>query len=191
MTIQQDNIFEALPWEYKAYQQLCDATSPSFTPAYLHGLAWSIFVTVGEKGLVQIPFFQKWMPDELALFKNLMAVSATQKEDPNVGIQLLLPEDEASMSHRLEALVDWCEGFLQGMQLAEASCVRVVNLPSVQEIIKDIEAISGLRCDEVSTEDNERYYIELVEFVRVAILLIEANINEPQDVFQEKVQIYH
>lgn len=187
MSIQQEN----LPWEYGVYQQLFEKTSQSFTPAYMHGLAWAILITVTEKGMVQIPFFQGLTPEELGLFKNLYEVSTLQLRDPEMGIVLLLPEDNAPLSYRLEALVDWCEGFLHGIQLAETCRPDCVALPESREILKDIEEISGLHCDEISTQDNERHYLELIEFMRVAVLLLEASLNQPPVVLPESMPIYH
>lgn len=182
---------KSLPWEYEAYQQIIEETEQSFTPAYMHGMTWSILITLGEKGMSNIPFFQKLTDEERALFKNLYDISTQQLQDENMGIDLLLPDDEVSLSYRLETLIDWCEGFLQGIQLADTFQPNVVSLPKAQAILKDIDAMRELHCDEVSTEENERYYCELIEFIRVAVLLLEVSLHEPPDTVIEKGPLLH
>ena len=87
-----------LPWEYGVYQQLFEETSDAFTPAYMHGLAWAILITVGEKEMMQIPFFKGMTPDELGLLTQLIQASTKQLNDQNIGISLLLPEDKAPLT---------------------------------------------------------------------------------------------
>ena len=47
----------------------------------------------------------------------LYRASQAQLADPDLGFGLLLPEDDASVSERAEALLGWCRGFLGGFGL--------------------------------------------------------------------------
>lgn len=185
--MQQDKI----PFQYEAYQQRVDEMTPTFTPAYMHGLIWAMLVSFGEEPLTAVPFFQKLSEDELALFDQLYADSLSQMQDVGIVISLLLPLDETPLSYRLEALSDWCEGFLEGIQIAEATGSDLTLSQNSLDIVKDIESISSLNADEVSTEENEKYYLELVEFLRVAVLLLAETQDEPTEVQTEEARILH
>lgn len=171
MSIQQANI----PFHYEAYLQLAEEMSPHFTPAYMHGMVWAMLAVFGESGFQDNPFFKKLNENEWALFQKLFQESVKQTQHPEQEVQLLLPCDESPLSQRLEALRDWCEGFLQGLQLIDTSGKQLALPPSCNEIVSDIENISGISCDEVSTKENEAAYMELVEYLRVAVMLLIEN----------------
>ena len=82
----------------------------------------------------------------------------------------MLPDDEAIMVARLEALANWCQGFLFGMALGGVTETR--SLPGdLPEIIEDMVQIS--RAQDYDTDEDEEQdesaYMELVEYVRVGV----------------------
>lgn len=84
----------------------------------------------------------------------------------------MLPDDEATLAERTEALGAWCEGFLFGIagriQLNLRECSE-----EVREIIKDFtEFTRGSLDSGESDETEENAYVELVEYVRVGAQLI-------------------
>jgi len=97
----------------------------------------------------------------------------------------LLPDDDAPQAERLEAIGLWCASFLQafGSGLAMAPDVEGLGgegftLPEeIQEIIDDLAAIAEVEPDSVEDfegdeSDIETQLIELQEFVKVGVLLI-------------------
>lgn len=88
----------------------------------------------------------------------------------------LLPEDDAPMVARLEALALWCAGFLAGLGagVAARGMDDLDDLPEDgKEIIEDFAAISDMDVDSGSTTDqSETALIELQEFVKVGALLV-------------------
>ncbi len=73
----------------------------------------------------------------------------------------------------MEALADWCRGFLAGFAHAgvgEAGTPPTLSADS-SEILKDIAAIAqaGLE-DQEDEEESERSFMELVEYLRFATL---------------------
>jgi len=80
-----------------------------------------------------------------------------------------LPDDEAPMSRRLDALADFCAGFTYGVGLG---CAQRGNAPlpeDTREIVRDLQAIDGA---ERGTGIDEADYAELVEYVRVGVLVV-------------------
>ncbi|MEX0730513.1 MAG: UPF0149 family protein [Aquisalimonadaceae bacterium] len=88
-------------------------------------------------------------------------------EDSNLGLALLLPDDAVTLPERAVALGQWCQGFLYGVGQADQG-----KLPEqVREVVLSLADIA--RIDSENTEEaDEDAYAELVEFVRVAALLV-------------------
>ncbi|MCZ6889975.1 MAG: UPF0149 family protein [Gammaproteobacteria bacterium] len=98
----------------------------------------------------------------------------------------LLPDDDEALPFRLEALKLWVSGFLVGLRGGYAA-VHSGDFPEqdfleedspeddipeeVEEIVADFDAIAEIDVEADGDEGNESSYAELVEFVRVAVLL--------------------
>ena len=97
------------------------------------------------------------------------------------GLRLWLPDDDQPLGERAQCLAKWCQGLLAG--LAEAGRTSLDDLSTdAQEGLVDVEKISRIRREEVQAgegqpEEEERAFTELVEFVRVAALLLFQELN--------------
>lgn len=89
----------------------------------------------------------------------------------------LLPADSSEMELRIEALGDWCHGFLLG--LAEGGIKDVEGLPpDSREIIKDmVEIARAGGYDLEGGEEDEEAYAQLLEYVRTGVLLINEELH--------------
>lgn len=96
-----------------------------------------------------------------------------QLKDEQMGIQLLLPDDDADISERVTALGQWCQGFLVGFgtsginvetDLSDDTADALRDFASFVHISPDIE--------DGDVEGSEGDYMELVEYVRLATLSI-------------------
>jgi uncharacterized protein YgfB (UPF0149 family) len=87
---------------------------------------------------------------------------------------LLLPDDDEAAALRTQAIADWCEGFLHGLvadQHSEPVRKRLAQEP-LSDLIRDMLEITRAAVgDEDDDEENERAYVELVEYIRVAAQL--------------------
>lgn len=92
--------------------------------------------------------------------------------DSELGFAPLLPDDDAGLGERAQALGAWCEGFLFGLagqtRLDLDGCSE-----EVREIVRDLSELTraGLGEDE-DLEVEESAYSELVEYVRVGAQLV-------------------
>lgn len=87
---------------------------------------------------------------------------------------LFLPDDETDMTQRVRALAGWCQGFLVGFGTASGQAGIGQFSAETEEALKDIVSITSLS-DEFSQdedESNENAYAELVEYLKVAVLLM-------------------
>ena len=95
-----------------------------------------------------------------------------QFNDDEFGFELLLPDDDAPLSVRTEALSQWCSGFLYGLALGGIRAE--VEMPeNVSEVMKDFYEIAHARFAYETTDDaDETAYMEIVEYVRMSVLLL-------------------
>jgi len=113
---------------------------------------------------------KKWLNDLFAsAFKGLT--------DGHFGLRLYLPSDEIPLYLRSTAISQWCRGFMFGLGLMGFDNRMLSNL-LINEALQDISQIMNIETtqDKV-TEDSEKEYFELVEYLRMATLLIYSEIT--------------
>lgn len=83
----------------------------------------------------------------------------------------ILPPDEDALEQRVEALAEWCQGFLYGLSLGGMAAQQ--GSDEVREVIEDFTQLgrAGLSADDDDDED-ETAYADLVEYVRVGAQLV-------------------
>ncbi len=101
-------------------------------------------------------------------------LAALNNED--MTFELLLPDDEEDFGARLQALADWCQGFLYGLGSLGGSVTEQLD-EQAQECLSDLTEISKLSHDESATEEAEQQFAELVEHVRMITLFLNESIN--------------
>ncbi|AOV18036.1 hypothetical protein BJI67_14050 [Acidihalobacter aeolianus] len=96
-----------------------------------------------------------------------------QLDDAEISFQPFLPGDEAELNERVAALGQWCYGFSTGLVLAGLQAERLEALPEqVREFIDDLGRIAQVSSDSVAYEEGEADYAELLEYVRIGVLLL-------------------
>ncbi|MBS0290404.1 MAG: UPF0149 family protein [Proteobacteria bacterium] len=157
--------------DYDIFGNYLFTAGTPLSPAYLHGQMVATLCVAPQEGqqtfnhlLAHIPLLSK-ISNESKLIESLFRQTQHQLRSFE-GIKLMLPDDETPLTWRLEALVNWCEGFLEGFSEA------LTEKPSVKEILTDFEQIKLLSFDAIENEENEKNYMEIVEFVRIGVLFI-------------------
>jgi uncharacterized protein YgfB (UPF0149 family) len=118
------------------------------------------------------------------LFKELFYLVASQLDDADLGFALFLPTDHDTLNRRLDALKQWCEGFLAGLVLAGLDKERLSS-PEVKEFLADLVEIC--RLDAVAgdgSEEQEAAYMEIAEYVRMGVLLVNEELNAPPPTYR-------
>ncbi len=123
--------------------------------------------------------------DVVSVLSALHQNTLEQLNDALTEFHLLLPDDDDDLTLRVEALANWCQGFVYG--LAAGGLKEDTEIPEdSQEIIRDMIEISRAGLEQLEDEDeadddtiaadsdeeNERAYMEIMEYVRTGILLI-------------------
>ena len=106
------------------------------------------------------------------LLVRLAETVARQLSDVDFGFTLLLPDDEQPLQTRTLAVSQWCQGFLEGLRLAQVA--HPETLPGdAGEVMSDILEISkAARFQVEDSNENEADFAELVEFLRAGIQLV-------------------
>lgn len=117
--------------------------------------------------------------------------TARQLDDAVLDFHLLLPEDdEAPLDERIEALAEWCQGFLLGM--SEGGMKDLSTLPADSgEVMRDLVEIARAGSyDLAGGEEDEVAYNELLEYVRTGVLLINEELNPTQAPPQDNITLH-
>lgn len=96
----------------------------------------------------------------------------TQKtlEADDFPFQPLLPDDDAPMADRVDAVVEWCHGVLAGMAATGAS-PAAAGTPRA-EVLEDLQAFAGADVEVEGGEEDEQALMEIVEYLRVSIQVL-------------------
>nr|WP_298138758.1 YecA family protein [uncultured Pseudomonas sp.] len=167
---------------YAAFAALLASSGHPVSPAELHGLL--LGRSCAGAGFEIDP----WLVDAAELLGaapqdnvrqaliGLQEMVKTELSGSDVTIVLLLPGDDAPLQERASALGQWCQGFLGGFGLT----ARDTALSSeAMEVLQDLSAIAQVQNALDESEDGENDYMEVMEYLRVAPLLLFSECAKP------------
>jgi uncharacterized protein YgfB (UPF0149 family) len=170
-----------LKLSYQAVEDVLLANEAPVGAAEAHGmLAGLLCADAGaDGGLWLSQIFGEAHEDlsetELGTLLELYDETRKRLEAVDFSFQLFLPDDQALLVERAEALSDWCQGFLYGV--GHAGQGR--DWPDdCAEVLRDLADISRLDSN-ASGEEDEVAYAEISEFVRVAVQLVRGDLRRP------------
>lgn len=97
----------------------------------------------------------------------------------------MVPSEDIPVAERMRALGDFCAGFTYGIGLTMAQRGNKSLPEDTREIIEDFQAIDAADAIDQSDEDGaaisldkqEEVYVELMEYVRVGVLLVQEELR--------------
>jgi uncharacterized protein len=114
--------------------------------------------------------------EQLGVLEQLFEQTREQLYNEDLSFALLLPDDSDDFGLRLLGLSGWCQGFLYGFGVCGAANEDSLDDES-RECLSDLLEISKLGHDEETSDETEQQYVEIVEHVRVATLLLNESLN--------------
>ena len=100
-----------------------------------------------------------------------------QLQNGDFDYALLLPDDDVDLEIRTEAMAHWCQGFLMGLRYVGVTDLSKFS-GELGEIIDDISEISQVTTGQLDySEEEEQSYTELVEYLRVGVMLFNETLN--------------
>jgi len=163
-----------------------DKIDSDIDPGELHGAMCGLlsansnasFQTVVDNLLRSADYDNLLHRETLNTLEALFDTAKNQLNDPNCDFHLLLPDEEDSLEDLVFSLGEWCEGFLLGLNLGGIKDLD--KLPEEgAEIANDFLEIAraGSAYDIEDTEEDEQSFEELMEYVRVGVLLVNEILN--------------
>lgn len=114
--------------------------------------------------------------------KGLQAVydaALGQLNDNAVSLVLLLPEDDQPLAERLQALGEWCQGFLYGYGVAGGRSPEQLSQETA-EVLRDIHELANISAEVAEDdEDSESDFAEILEYLRVGVLTLRDELHPP------------
>lgn len=101
-------------------------------------------------------------------------------QDQNLGFQLLLPDDDTELGQRLEALGQWCHGFLSGFGSSGLSGKKEFSTESA-DALRDFASIVQIDNDSDEGDQQEAEFFEVADYVRIATISLYMEFGADQD----------
>ena len=128
---------------------------------------------------------------KLSGLKQLFDSTESMFVDPDFSFSLLLPEDDVPLSDRAKELGRWCYGFIAGLGLGGIKQVSISD-ENTREVLQHLQDISEIDYDNVDiSEHDEAAYVEVVEYVRVAVMTIQMNLGDEKEGSNKSGTILH
>ena len=166
--------------DFVELKDFVNAWSMTIDPTYLHGTLTGL-VCVGE----QLDNTDNWLPvilnerhyndEEYRLLSDeigeLFSSIEQQFMQDGFSFQILLPDDEEPLRRRVNAMNEWCCGFVEA--LVESGEISLQEPPQdCEEILEDILSMAGATVDDhESLEEQEFDFTIIEEHLRTVVQL--------------------
>ncbi len=111
--------------------------------------------------------------------EELLNSSRIQLADEDMGLRLWLPDENEILEERTMALSQWCSGFLAGLGSSGDDGLKAMSVDA-NEALADLQQIAKADvADTTESEEDENAYAEIVEYIRVVILMIREDLRGP------------
>ena len=111
--------------------------------------------------------------------EELLNSTRLQLVDEDMGLALWLPNDDETLEDRTMALSQWCAGYLAGLGSGGNDSISALS-DDANEAMKDLQHISAADVtDTTESEEDENAFAEIVEYIRVVVLMIREDLRGP------------
>jgi uncharacterized protein YgfB (UPF0149 family) len=165
-----------------AYNDLVGALSSADSTVHAaeaHGCLCGALCARRDYGLAE--WLAEFLPDPAEALGDRLAEQLygdvfqdTSKALSGLGMEFepLLPDDEADLTERIEALGAWSQGYLYGLGVAGTASAMPIS-EQTSEILADIAECARVGAlDSEQPEEGEESYAQIVEYLRVGVQLI-------------------
>ena len=162
-----------------SFDELASHLAGQGHPSEVHGYLCGLFSAGAQPGvqpwlaqLAEQMGDQSFDEPTRQLLSQLFLHTQNELNAGSLAATLLLPDDDEALGLRTESLGIWCQsfvsGFGQGLQSRQVS-------EMVEEVLRDFAEISLIETAQES-EESEKLYVEVSEFVRLAWLNVYAEV---------------
>lgn len=109
--------------------------------------------------------------------EELLNSSRQQLADEDFGLNIWMPNDEETLEQRTLALSQWCSGFLAGLGSGGKDSLQGMT-DDANGALLDLQQIAKAEVGDVAENEADEYaFVEIVEYIRVVILLIREDLQ--------------
>lgn len=178
---------------YSEIDELLKQSGAMQEPAESHGLLSALLCGSNDAIPVWLSELHPEQSDGDLLAKEAMemlggfaAVVKVQLQGADFSYELMMPADDEALPNRVFALAQWCQGFYLGLGIAGIDDLEKLPEDS-REVVKDMTEIGRIEnydaeAEQPASEEDEAAYAELVEYLRVGVLLIFEELSKPKNV---------
>lgn len=156
------------------------------TAAESHGLLCGLICNLLESTPVDKRFWdvaeltakhvdEKKLDRHKRTLSQMLKISRRQLKEMDFNFELMLTEDPIPLVDRVNELSSWCGGFVAGLgqDMIDAEKSKP-HSPEFSEAIEKLIETAGITytATEKATEEDEEHFVDVVEFIRVAVLLV-------------------
>lgn len=166
--------------DYVHIDQTFNQTAHKLHPSEVHGTICGMLSGRAHDWTVEKVFLTGPNNTEARLaIQQLLEVSFKQLNEFLFEFQLLLPPEDCPLPTRAEGLTLWCQGFLTGLNHAHVP-LHGTGANEADGAISDLIEIAKMDYEAVvASEEDEIAYVDLVEYVRMAVMLIYQEFQPP------------
>lgn len=150
-----------------------------FTASEVHGIACAVLAfnnqyaeKTWQTQVLKGDARDFYVQEARQLLKQLFNTTLEQLNSGDLAFELFLPPEQDSLDAQVAALQKWCQGFAFGLALSGLKTMQ--DLPEdTRDWVQDVVKIGAAGEMDLHDEDeSETAFIELTEFVRVGVLLM-------------------
>jgi uncharacterized protein YgfB (UPF0149 family) len=113
------------------------------------------------------------------VLEDLLNATRAQLADEDMSFCLWLPNDEEMLEERTMALSQWCSGYLAGLGSSGDATLDAMS-DEANDALRDLQQISTADvADTAESEEEELAFAEIVEYIRIVILMIREDLRGP------------
>ncbi len=110
---------------------------------------------------------------EIKALISLFEITRAQLNSGSFDFHLLLPDDDEALEWRAKNLGQWCHGFSDGV-LQTGIDIAGLNTEDARDALFHITEIANIDYQNtLVTEEDEKAFAEIYEYVRMAVLMIQ------------------
>lgn len=111
--------------------------------------------------------------------EELLDSSRMQLSDEDMGLSLWLPDEDETLEDRTMSMAQWCSGFLAGLGGDGEEPLNAMT-DDAKDALRDLQQISTADVtDTTESEEDEVAFAEIVEYIRVVVLMIREDLRGP------------
>jgi uncharacterized protein len=144
---------------------------------------WRALVELlGQESQRDVSVLDEPTPDAADPLAQFVRAARDGLDAADLGFEPLLPDDDAHLRDRIDALALWCRGFVAGFNAVQAPDDLAAD---AREALDDIAALAEIDSEASGTDAAaERDFAEVAEYLRVAVLVLRG--AGPEDLIDER-----